>query len=272
VTARRIAVVTGASSGIGEATARLLAHHGWTCVLVARREDRLRSLADEIDGDVEVLDVADGPAVALAAARILERHPVIDLLVNNAGMPARRPLDVVDLDLVEQVARVNYLGGVYVTRGLLPGLHRAAQSSGAHVVNVVSIAGAVAFAPAGAYIASKHAQLAFSRSLRVTLRGSGVDVHTVLPGYVATEGFPQRSLLEHRHLRRIVARPDDVARAIERAVARGRREVVVPWFPYRPAMLLYGVAPGLVSRIGTRITRTSPTFRAKAAEGDGTAT
>ncbi len=136
-------------------------------------------------------------------------------------------------------------------------------------MNVVSIAGAVAFAPSGAYIAAKHAQLAFSRSLGVTLRGSGIDVHTVLPGYVSTEGFPQRSLLEHPHLRRIVARPDDVARAIERSVARGRREVVVPWFPYRPALLLYGLAPGLVSRLGTRITRTSPTFRAKAAEGEG---
>jgi short-subunit dehydrogenase len=269
VTTGRIAVVTGASSGIGQATARRLARGGWHVVLVARRESRLLAIQRELGGDVEVCDVGDADAVTVAAARILERHAAIDLLVNNAGIPARRAFDTVDLDLVEQVARVNYLGGVHVTRALLPGLRRTAESRKAHVVNVVSIAGAVAFAPSGAYIAAKHAQLAFSRSLRVTLRGSGIDVHTVLPGYVATEGFPQRSLLEHRHLRRIVAEPDDVARAIEHAVARGRREVVVPWFPYRPALVLYGLAPGLVSRLGTRITRTSPTFRAKAAEGEG---
>jgi uncharacterized protein len=272
VTADRIAVVTGASSGIGEATARRLASSGWSCVLLARREDRLRALAAEIGGDVEVCDVGEREAVEEATARILERHPSVDLLVNNAGIPARRPFDEVDLELVERVARVNYLGGVHVTRGLLPGLRRAAETRRAHVVNVVSIAGAVAFAPSGAYIAAKHAQLAFSRSLRVTLRGSGIDVHTVLPGYVSTEGFPQRSLLEHRHLRRIVAEPGDVARAIERAVVRGRREMVVPWFPYRPALVLYGLAPGLAMRLGTRVTRTSRTFREKAAEGDGAVT
>lgn len=267
---RRVAVVTGASSGIGEATARLLAGRGWHCVLVARREDRLRALAGEIGAEFEVCDVGDREAVAAAMGRILERHPRIDLLVNNAGIPARLPFDTVELDLVERVARVNYLGGVWVTRGLLPGLLAAAgEGRRGHIVNVVSIAGAVAFAPSGAYIAAKHAQLAFSRSLRVTLRPRKIAVHTILPGYVATEGFPQRALLDSRWLRRIVARPDDVARAIVRAVERGRREVVVPWFPYRLALVLYGVAPGLTGRIGGSTVQKSKTFAAKAAEGDG---
>ena len=82
----KIAVVTGASSGIGEATARLLARKGWRCVLVARREDRLRAVADEIGAEVELCDVGDRDAVEAMAARILERHPQIHLLVNNAGM------------------------------------------------------------------------------------------------------------------------------------------------------------------------------------------
>ena len=86
---QRIAVVTGASSGIGEATARALAAAGWHCVLVARREDRLRALADAIGGEVELCDVGDRGAVESFAARVLERHPAIHLLVNNAGMPAR---------------------------------------------------------------------------------------------------------------------------------------------------------------------------------------
>jgi short-subunit dehydrogenase len=133
-------------------------------------------------------------------------------------------------------------------------------------VNVVSVAGTAAFAPAGAYAASKHAQLAFSRSLRATLRGSGIDVHTILPGYVETEGFPQRPLLEHPLLRRLVVQPERVAETIVGAVERGRSEVVVPWFPYRPAVVLHGVAPVLVSRIGNRVVRKSRAFRAKAGE------
>ena len=231
---RPVAVVTGASSGIGESTARLLAAKGWHCVIIARRRDRLEALAGELGCEWEVCDVGDRAAVEATATRILERHPTLHLLVNNAGIPARRRLDEVELELVEQVARVNYLGGVWATRALLPGLRSGAGLGGAHVVNVVSVAGAVAFAPSGAYSAAKHAQLAFSRSLRVSLLGSGIAVHTIVPGYVQTEGFPQRSLLAHPLLRRIVAKPEDVARAILKAVERGRREVVVPWFPYRP--------------------------------------
>jgi len=258
--------VTGASSGIGEATARLLCERGWHCVLLARREERLRPLAGQLGGEAERCDVGDREAVEATAARVLARHPEVHLVVNNAGIPARLALDEVDLDLVDEVTRVNYLGGVWVTRSLLPGLRLAAETGRSHVVNVVSVAGAAAFAPAGAYAASKHAQLAFSRSLRATLRGSGVDVHTIIPGYVQTEGFPQQSLLEHPLLRHIVVQPERVAEAIVKAVERGRSEVVVPWFPYRPAVALHGIAPVLVSRIGARVVRTTRAFRAKTAE------
>ena len=124
----RIAVVTGASSGIGEATARLLTERGWRCVLVARREDRLRAVADEIGAEVELCDVGDRDAVEAMAARILERHPQIHLLVNNAGMPARGTFLVVDPETIRRVTDVNYLGGVWCTRALLAGLESAAAA------------------------------------------------------------------------------------------------------------------------------------------------
>ena len=218
---QRVAVVTGASSGIGEATARALAEAGWHCVLVARREARLRVIADEIGGEVEVCDIGDRTAVEALASRVLERHPAVHLLVNNAGMPARLTLCEVDLDLVDEVSRVNYLGGVWMTRSLLPGLRLAAATGGSHIVNVGSIAGAVAFAPSGAYTAAKHAQLAFSRSLRASLRGSGIDVHTILPGYVQTDGFPQTSLVRHPVLRHIVVQPESRCEG-DRACGRAR--------------------------------------------------
>jgi short-subunit dehydrogenase len=262
---QRVAVVTGASSGIGEVTARLLSRRGWHCVLVARREDRLRGLADELGAEAERCDVGDRADVEALAARVLARHQEIGLLVNNAGIPARATFAEVDLDLVEEVSRINYLGGVWVTRSLLPGLRLAARSGRSHIVNVVSVAGAVAFAPSGAYTASKHAQLAFSRSLRASLSGSGIDVHTILPGYVATEGFPQTQLLEHPVLRHLVVQPEVVARAVARAVERGGREIVVPWFPYRPAIALVGSAPTLMAELGGHLVRRSRAFQAKAA-------
>jgi short-subunit dehydrogenase len=245
---RRTAVVTGASTGIGEATARALAARGWHCVLVARREDRLRALAAELGGEVELCDVGDRAAGEAMAARVLERHPAVELLVNNAGMPARGTFLAVDPELVRRVIEVNYLGGYWCTRAFMPGLEAAAAAGGAHVVNIVSVAGTVSFAPAGAYAASKHAQLAYSRSLAAALTGSGIRVHTVLPGFVETEGFPQKGVLKSRLLSLFVIHPPRVARTVVRAVERNRRELVVPWFPYRLVGIMQALAPGVMAR------------------------
>jgi short-subunit dehydrogenase len=227
---------------------RLLAQKGWRCVLVARREDRLRAVADEIDGEVELCDIGDRDAVEALAARILERHPAVHVLVNNAGMPARGTFLTVDPELVERVMQVNYLGGVWMARALLPGLRRAGADGGAHIVNLVSVAGTTAFAPAGAYAAAKHAQLAFSRSLAAALKGSGVAVHAVLPGFVETEGFPQKGVLKSPLMSRFVIHAPRVAEAVLRAIEKGKREITVPWFPYRLISILQAVTPGLVGR------------------------
>ncbi len=243
--------MTGASSGIGEAIARLLSQKGWRCVLVARREDRLRAIAAELGGEVELCDIADRDAVEATAARVLERHPAIHLLVNNAGMPARGSYLSVDQDLVRRVMEVNYLGGVWCTRAFMPGLQAAAASGGAHVVNLVSVAGTTAFAPAGAYAASKHAQLAFSRSLAAVLRGSGISVHAVLPGFVETEGFPQKGVLRSPLLGRFVIQAPRVAEAVLTAVEKDKREITVPWFPYRLISILQALAPGLLGRFSS---------------------
>jgi short-subunit dehydrogenase len=242
-------VITGASSGIGEAIARALARTGWHCVLLARRADELERIAGEIDGEWEVCDVSDRAQVDEVAARVLDRHPSIGLLVNNAGIPARGSFLDIDPELVERVTAVNYLGGVWCLRALAPGLRQATPS---HVVNLVSVAGTVAFAPAGAYAASKHAQLAFSRSTAALLREDGIHVHTVMPGFVETEGFPQRSTLRSPLLRRFVIEADDVADAVVKAVERNRSEVTVPWFPYRLASIGQVLVPGVFSRLVTR--------------------
>jgi len=251
---RRVAVVTGASSGIGEAIARELSRRGWRCVLLARRTELLEAVALEIDGEWEACDVADRAQVNEVAARVLRRHPAIELLVNNAGVPARGSFLDIDPERVERAISVNYLGGVWCLQAFEPGLRAAAADGGAHVVNLVSVSGTVAFAPAGAYAASKHAQLAFSRSTGALLRSSGIRVHTVLPGFAETEGFPQRSKLRSPFLRRFVIEPEDVAKAVVRAVEKNKGEVTVPWFPYRPASIAQALVPGLVARIAARAT------------------
>jgi uncharacterized protein len=247
----RVAVITGASSGIGEAIARELSRRGWQCVLLARRAGHLERIADEIGGEWETCDVSDRAQVDEVAARVLERHAAIGLLVNNAGVPARGSFLDIDPELIERVTAVNYLGSVWCLRAFVSGLRAAGD---AHVVNLVSVSGTVAFAPAGAYAAAKHAQLAFSRSTSALLAGSGIHVHTVMPGFVETEGFPQRAKLRSGLLRRFVIEPEDVARAVVRAVEKDRREVTLPWFPYRFVAIAQALFPRLVTSIAARST------------------
>jgi len=247
-------VITGASSGIGEAIARGLAARGWQTVLLARREERLRTLADELGGEYELCDVSDRDAVDRVAASVRGRHPRIQLLVNNAGIPGRAGFVEIEPERLEQVLRVNYLGSVWCLRAFLPALEAAGRSD---VVNIVSVAGTVAFPPSGPYSASKHAQLAFSRATAAELRARGIRVHTVNPGFVETEGFPQATFLRNPLLRRAVVGPDRVARHVLRVLDRDRRETFVPGW-YRVSALAQAIAPGLLTRVLARSREARP--------------
>ncbi len=240
----QVAVVTGGATGIGAALSRRLADRGWRCVLVGRREDRLQALAAEIDGEYEVCDVGDRSAVGRMAASVRERNPTVSLLVNNAGMPGRGNFLDMPPARIEQLIRTNYLGSVWCLLALLPALEAA---PGAHVVNVVSVAGTVAIGP---YSASKHAQLAFSRSVARELRPRGVAVHTINPGFVHTEGFPQDWLMRGP-LGRVVVGPELVADRILGAIERGRGEIFVPRW-YRVAALAQSILPGALRRVRAR--------------------
>jgi short-subunit dehydrogenase len=217
-------------------------------VLVARRAERLRALAEELGGEWEVCDVGDREAVERTAAAVRERHPAVHVLVNNAGIPGRTGFAAIDPERLERVVRVNYLGPVWSLRAFLPALETAGR---ADVVNIVSVAGSVAFSPSGPYSASKHAQLAFSRSTWAELRSRGIHVHTVSPGFVETEGFPQRATLRNPIFRRLVIGPDDVARHVLRVLERDRRETFVPGW-YRAFAVAQALVPGLVARAGAR--------------------
>ncbi len=209
---------------------------------------RTRGLGPRVRPEYEVCDVGRREDVDRVATSVLARHPQINLLVNNAGIPGRAGFATIELDRLEEVLRVNYLGAVWSLRAFLPGLEAAGR---ADVVNIVSVAGTVAFAPSGPYSASKHAELAFSRSTAAELRARGIHVHTVNPGFVETEGFPQASALRSALLRRLVVGPEHVARHVLKVLERDKRETFVPRW-YRAAAIAQALAPGLVARLSSR--------------------
>jgi uncharacterized protein len=250
-----VAVVTGGNSGIGAALARELSARDWHCVLLARNEERLRSVASEVGCEYEICDVGDREAVERTAGAVIQRHPAVKLLVNNAGFALPRDgrggrtfLDA-DPERLEGLVRVNFLGAVWCLRAFLPALQAGRP---AHVVNVASVAGTVA-TPPGPYSATKHALVAFSRALAAS-PPEGVRIHTVNPGLVETPGFPQRGRLRSRLLTRAVVGPEYVARRIVRAVERDRAEIFVPGW-YRAAAVAQATAPGLISRALSRRAR-----------------
>jgi short-subunit dehydrogenase len=246
-----IAVVTGASSGIGEATARrLAAEPGARLVLVARREERLRALADACGGaTVVAVDLTDDDAPARVREAVEREHGGrLDLLVNNAGASWNAPFGEGGWENVRRTMALNFDAQVRLTEALLPLLRASAPSS---IVNVASTAGRVGRAAGGAYSASKFAFAGWTDSLHLEEKPHGVHVGLVLPGFVATEGFPQRMLVDRAATRWAVSRPERVAAAILDAGPGGRAERYVPR-AYWLAATLRIVAPRLVRRATQR--------------------
>ena len=180
----RIALVTGASSGIGAATARRLAAEGFLVHCAARRTDRIEALAAEIGGVATGCDVTDRDSVAALAERV---GPVLHVLVNNAGGAfGGDPIEPSDPDDWARAYDVNVLGTLHVTQALLPALRASGDGL---VVNMGSTAGRVVYEGGGAYTAAKHALKALTGTLRLELCGEPVRVTEVAPGMVRTDEF-----------------------------------------------------------------------------------
>jgi uncharacterized protein len=242
------ALITGASSGIGEATAKRLAREpGTELVLVARREDRLSALADSLPCHATYVaaDLTEPETPERIRAHVAEHHESLTLLVNNAGAAWRGTFAESGYANVHRHMELNFDAVVRLTEALLPLLQEAAPSA---IVNVASTAGRVSRARTGAYSASKFALIGWSDSLFAEERPHGVHVGLVLPGFVATEGFPATELREKALTRWIVSKPERVAEAIVDAGPRGKAERYVPR-PYAIAAVLRMLAPGLVRRV-----------------------
>ena len=173
-------MITGASAGIGAATARRLAKEGFDVVLGARRTDRLEEVARECGGTARRLDVADPESVLEFCDAIAQ----VDVLVNNAGMAeGMTPLAELSDEAAENMWQINVMGVLRMTRAMLPKI----EASGGHIVNVGSTAGFETYRGGGGYTASKHALRALTQTLRLELLGKPIRVTEVAPGLVETE-------------------------------------------------------------------------------------
>jgi len=228
-----VVIVTGASSGIGRATALRLGRAGMTVVLAARRADLLDEVAAEIGTAVVVpTDVRDPAAIEALVARAREVSGRIDGLVNNAGIGGKASV-LADDKTVTEVIDVNLVAPIRLMRAVVPIMRE--QGSGS-IVNIGSVAGEIGLA--GTYSASKFALRGMTDSVRRELAGTGIGVTLIEPGFINT-GLNSRTNLPG---------PEIVAAAVERALRRPRRRIVVPW-KYRAAMVAANALPSLTDHL-----------------------
>jgi short-subunit dehydrogenase len=253
-----VAVVTGASSGYGELTSRMLAKEGAAVVLAARRAERLEALAAEIEGKggralpvrCDVTEIADLQGLRDGVEGAFGR---CDVLINNAGISGGGRFEDLSLDQIERVIRVNLLGVLVCTKVFLPMM---LDRGAGHIVNVGSLAGRYAAPGTSVYSASKHGVVAFSESLNITMRRRGVLVTAVNPGFTKTETFAGRGP------RPLVVSPERVASAIVKVVRLGiAPEYYVPEWARWPEIFrvvtprLYHWAIALGARVAARSER-----------------
>ena len=225
------ALVTGASSGIGRLLALRMAAAGARVAVVARRGRELEALAEEIRaGDSEavplVCDVANRQQVLETAEKAAKALGRIDVLVNNAGFGHHRPFLDWNVEDMERVMQVNFLGSLYFTKALLPAMVERGRG---WLLFIASAAGRIAPADETIYAASKHAMVGLAGSLSLEVEKAGVHVLTVCPGAIRTPFFDDEALARLPTVaRRQMAEPEDLVEAIVGALARGKRELTFP--------------------------------------------
>ena len=216
--------ITGASGGIGAALARHYAARGATLGLAARRTAQLQTLAASLPTQVCIyaLDVTDSAALAAAARDFITRHGVTDIVVANAGISAGTRADLAaDIDVLSKIMQVNVLG---LAATLQPFVAPMRERGSGVLVGIASVAGFRGLPGAGAYSASKSAAINWLESLRVELYGSGVDVVTICPGFIAT---PMTAV--NRNPMPFLLEAPEAARRIARAIEAKKRLAIIPW-------------------------------------------
>ena len=257
----KIAIITGAGSGIGRATAIELARHGCTVALVDIKEDRLAEVLDEVHkyapaSTAEACDVSDEAQVKQMVQATHERHGRIDILVNNAGIMIVKPFDEMSEGEFDRQMRVNFYGAAYLIRAIVPIMQRQGRGI---IINMASVGGKLVVPGTGIYAASKAALYAFSESLYYELKDKGIHVGVVLPGGTRTGIFDDAvfNKLGEYYRDHLNTSPAKVAKRVREAIEKERFETFV-LFSDKILIGFHGALPGLFRKFA--LSRLRPYF------------
>jgi short-subunit dehydrogenase len=245
----KIVLITGASSGIGAETAKLLGSKGAVPVITGRNEGKLREVADRLSGKYGCykLDVTDGEEVDRVIRQAAEEFGRIDVLLNNAGYGIFEKFEDSPVERFAEMMNTNYMGIVRCAKAVLPIMRR---QGGGQIVNVISMAGKISTAKASAYAASKHAALGLTNAMRTELKEYGIAVSAVNPGPVDTPFFttadPEGGYAAN--VRGMMLTPRRVAEAIVRVIERRTPEADLP-FAASVGIRFYGLFPRFADRV-----------------------
>ena len=258
----KVAVITGASMGIGEAAAKLFARNGAQVVLLARDSGRLEAARARIGHLDQTLaltcDVRHREEIDRAVGLIMHHFQRIDIWINNAGHGLLESIANMQMSDCREMFETNFFGTVEAMQAVVPIMRQ--QGSGA-IINVSSVAGHIPLPFNASYSATKFAMNAIGKAARIELAGTGIIVTTVCPGYVRTAFGANAVKGEHyKQVRPPSARgisAERVARAILNGYLRQKREVIVPWTMH-PVVKIYQLFPGIVEWAMTRMTKKQP--------------
>lgn len=229
-----VCVVTGASSGFGREASVALARRGARVIAIARREEKLKSLLEEMgagDHSLVVCDVSDVDQVRKMASAVASMTDHVDVLINNAGVSSNGPIDRASSEDIGKLMRTNLLGPIWCTKELLTLMEVAPRRSRTPaIVNVASMAGRVPLPNSSDYSASKYGLVGFSESLWPEMNAKGIKVMMLNPGLADTEGFPMDKIRANPMARWLVMDAGRVVAAMIRGIERGAFEVRVQWW------------------------------------------
>jgi len=246
----KIVLITGASSGIGRASAVQFAKKGAKLILIARNKEKLNQVSEDLKKyNVSTFayecDVSDKLQVNKTSKIILDRFGSIDILVNNAGFAVYGSVSNLTIEEIESQMETNYFGMIYFVKNFLPSM--LAKKSG-HIVNVASVAASFGLPGIASYCASKFAMLGFSEGLKHELKGTGVNITVVSPIMVRTNFFNHPSFKNMPKYSPTSLSPETVAKAILRASNSPRLEIIVPGF-VRGAVWIKNTIPYLINPV-----------------------
>lgn len=248
----KLIVITGAGSGVGEATAKRLQLAGYRVILLGRTAQKLLTVTSGLaqPAPYYVVDVRDAAAVEQVVERIIEDHGPIDVWINNAGIGLFETVLNTPLDQFARIMDTNYYGVLHGVKAVLPHMLRRDQG---HIINIGSMAGKLATAKSAAYAASKHAVLGFTNALRAELVDTGVIITAINPGPIDTVFMHQadRTGTYTQRVKNVLLTATEVAETIAKVIIKQPAEVDLP-FVLKFGFKLYSLAPRLLDRLAGR--------------------